>query len=508
MGTFPLAVAPSTLTPGTYLTVNLLAGQSSPGSTAGKCLLIGGKSSAGTITSDSQLVEAVGGADDVQTLLGPGTPGHLAAKALFAEHGIAQVDVVSPLEPGAGTAATQTVVFGGAVTSAMTIKIWVAGRLCEFVWGASVSTTVAGDLFANWVNGNGYDLPVIAVNNVGTVTLTAKVKGTWGNDVKLYRELVGGAGGTVTLTGAALSGGTGEWDIANVLSLVTGREYEYICLTTGNTDNITAAVTTAPGKLKTHMDTYDSGLNALLQQAVVGCTDTITNVKQGTNQHDFAPMQYVYCQAGQSLPAEFAGAECGARMREESIDPAVNRIEMAYRAMLYGCYNHIPDDLTEAEIEGLIGSGVTPIDYTAQGVPRPKRPVTTYFEDATGATDRRVLDTSRVTGTFAVARDLRTVLPREFANAKLSEDLPAGTRVPPGVVEIKEIREFIKSRIAGPNGWIDLGVVSKARWDDAVATGAFVVRVNPTDDCQCDIVVPVKIVPPLAKFSLVVQHTQ
>jgi hypothetical protein len=54
--------------------------------------------------------------------------------------------------------------------------------------------------------------------------------------------------------------------------------------------------------------------------------------------------------------------------------------------------------------------------------------------------------------------------------------------------------------------WVTQGVVKGDALEAAIANGEFIVQVDGTDASQVDIVVPVKIVPPLAKFSIVVNH--
>ena len=500
---FPLAVAPSVKSPGLFLEVDLTAGQSSPGSAARKALLIGGKSSAGTITADTELIEAVAGEQAVSGYLGPGMPGHLAAKALFAEYGLAQVDLVCPLE-ATGVAAAQTITFAsGPPTVAWTVTAYIAGRPIQITWAAGETDTAGGDKLEAAINAE-VDLPVTAANVAGVVTLTAKAKGTWGNDVKCRVTYEDGTTGTVTAGGATLASGTTEFSVTNVLALITGREYDLICLATSNADAEDGGGTSNPGLVKAHMNSLDSGAEAKLQQLVVGATGTIATTKAGTDAMNHGPSEYIYAQNALALPAEWCGAEVGARLREESSDVAANRIRMAYRATLYTVDDVSADALTAPEVEDLLNNGITPVSYQSDGTPRPERPITTYHLDASSNPDDRVLDTSRVTGTYAVAKDLRVVLPREFEGAKLSEDLDGvGDELPPGVVEVKDIKSFINSRI---RFWISLGVVQAAPYEEALANGTYIVRVNPSDASQCDIVLPVKIVPPLAKFSVVVQH--
>ncbi|MEE9395178.1 MAG: hypothetical protein V3W41_22025 [Planctomycetota bacterium] len=500
----PLAVAASVKSPGLFLVVDLLAGQTSPGSATKKALLIAGKAtSSGTITEDTELLEAVAGAAAVGTFLGLGTPGHLAAKALFEEYGLAQVDLVAPLE-AAGSVAAQTVIFAtGPPTVSHTLTLFIAGVPVQIVWAAGDTDTVGGDTLEAAINAN-TDLPVTAANVAGTVTLTAKSAGLWGLDVKTTRTLEDGTTGTVTVGGAALAGGTTEFDISNVLTLVTQKEYDLIGIVTSNADAEDGGATSAPGELKTHIDSLDEGQQAKLQALVMSATGTLAAAKTGTDAMNFGRAQCVFMNDGLALPAQILGAELGARLREESRDPAANRIRIEYKSTWPTVVDESADALTEPETEDALNNGLTPVSYTATGDPRPERPITTYHLDSGSNPDARLLDTSRVTGTDAVAKDLRVTLPREFEGAKLSEDLQElGDELPAGVVEVRDIKTFIDGRV---RFWISLGVVQLAPYAEALDNGTFVVRVNPSDSSQADIVLPIKIVPPLAKFSLVVQH--
>lgn len=502
--TLPLAVAPSVKTPGLALLVDLLAGNVSPGSQPLRCLMIAQKDG-GSAVADTTLYEAVAGADAVEDLLGAGAPGHLAAKALFAENGLAQVDLVVPVA-ASGVEANGTIAFSGTVTDAHTCEFWVAGRKMTFSWNVGDSATVAGDKCVAEIQKLTRDLPVTAANVTGTVTLTAKSAGTWGNEIRVRAKLVGGAGGTVTppATGK-LTNGTTEFNVANVLDIITATEYSHILLVTSVADIDDGTSTSNPGKLRTYVNGADSGFSAKLQQVVMGSNGTIAGAKAGADALNHGPTQIVLAQNAESLGFEFAGAEVGARLRDEAIDPAVNRIEKDYEATLYLPANRQADELTEVEIEDLLGNGVTPITYTSAGIARPKRPVTTYHTDDDSNPDDRLLDTSRVSGTYAVARDLRQAIPLEYPQKKLSEDLNFGDEPPPpNVIEVREIKAFVNQRI---RFWVRQGVVISDKWDEAVANGSFIVRVNPTDASQCDLVVPIGIVPPLAKFSLAVLHT-
>lgn len=500
----PLAVSPSTRSPGLFLRVDLLAGVSSPGAGADRCLLIAPKASTGTITENEEIVQGVGGAVDVGTKLGTGTPGHLAAKALFAEHGSALVDLVAPTA-SAGVVATGTFTFAaGPPTVAWTGTFRVCGRVVTMVWAAGETDTEAGDTLADAINAITSDLPVTAANAAGVVTLTAKLAGDWGNDVTLSGELVDGTVGTVTASGANLTLGTLFADPTTALSNVEGTEYAYILLVTSNTEAADGSATSAPGIVKIHIDGLDEGRTAKLQQLVYGVTSTLAAAKTGTANMNHGPSECICANAFLSLPGELAAAEIGARMKAEALDLAANRIEVTYEALLFPPEDLNLNSLTEAEVEDGLQSGVTPVTYDSTGTARPSRPMTTHFKDSGGNADDRLLDTSRVTGTFGIARDLRGAIPQAFPQAKLSVDLLPGEEAnPAGVVEERDVKSFVISRL---RFWGNQGVARKDKVQEAIDRGTLIVRVNPSDVSQCDIVVPLVIVPPLAKFSLVVQH--
>jgi hypothetical protein len=232
----PVAVAPSVRSPGAYLSVNLLAGASTPGSGQLKVLVLATKSSVGTITPDTQLVQNVGPSEG-ETYFGTGTPGHLALKALFPEYGLASVDIMAPLVSG-GVVASVVLTFASTPTIARTFILQIAGRQIATTWVAGVSASVFGDQVVALIAGLTSNLPVTAANITGAVTISAKYAGSWANDIVVYALLTGGSGGTVnagqTVT-TTLGSGTLSADPTNCLSVVQTREYAFILLCDGNT---------------------------------------------------------------------------------------------------------------------------------------------------------------------------------------------------------------------------------------------------------------------------------
>ncbi len=504
-----LAIDPTTRRPGVGVLINLRTGASSAAGGEIRYLLLGQKRTSGGTATVETLYEDMADADAVGTLAGIGGQAHLAAQRLFEEHPTASVDLVV-LTEAAGNVATGTITFDDAtpVTVDQTVTVKIAGRTLEVVWAAGeTDITVATRLVAK-VAAMTKELPVTAANGGGTlavVTITAKSKGLWGNDTKYSAVLSDGTGGSVATAAAAMASGTTEPSVATALTLVAEREYRLIVPCLSNTDLASASTTSNMGRIKTHITGKNTGIGALLQTAHSACTDSTTNAKSMTNQHDLEYFSHHLVRGALSLPCEWGAAIAGIYGREIGADPNYNFIHTEFRAELYGSPAIDTDALTVAEIEDLLTSGVSYVGYTLGGgrTPRLERPISTYFEDSDGNPDDRILDVGKVFGAIAVGSDLRVQVARQFKGKKLLPALPTGnTPIPPNIVEEKDARSFIVGRIRSQ--WVAAGVVNGTRLDEVIADGSLVVRVNPTDETQLDVFLPLRIVPPLVKTSITI----
>jgi phage tail sheath gpL-like len=506
----PVAVSPTTLTPGVYLSVDLTAGPSSPGSLALRCLLMAPKSSAGTITANTQLERGATDASEVRALLGPGTPGHLAAAALFRAHPTASLDVIAPAA-SAGSTATGTITFSDddgddPVTSSRTVHVTIKGVEFDVAWLVGEDDVDIATKVVDAGNALSDQLPVVLSNSSGTlaaVTLTAKLPGPWGNDILYSVALEDGAGGTATAAGAALTGGTTEPNFSTALTNVSAYEYDYILPCVSNADAQSALTTSNPARVEQHIDDLDSGLSAKLQQQIVGLTGALASARTGAIARNHGPTEYVYCMAGQSLGCEFAGWEAGRRMREEQIDPAVNRIDDPIEG-LYGAADMVADRPTSAEIEAALVDGLSIVNYDAQLDLYLVAPLTTYSQDSDGNRSDKLRYVSGVSGAYAYLKDLRRALKEEFRGAKIHPDMTdEDEELPAGVVEVRDIKAFV---IAHADTWVSRGVLRRDALNEVIADGTLSVQINATDESQVDIVVPFKVIKPLAKLGVVGQR--
>jgi len=502
-------VSPSILGPGLYLSVNLLAGAASPGTGTLRIALVATKGSSGDLTDDTEVRTLSGTGTDASgsaTSFGPGTPGDLAARRLFSRYGAAVIDAISPV--AGATAATASITASGATSVDSVVDVDIAGRTFEVVWGAGVSLADFATALIDAINARGNDLPVTAASGgAGVCTVTSKITGNIGNDIYIHcdvrdqqgTEAVGGATAWTT----KLTGGTTDPNLTNALAALAGKEYHFIVPVLSNTDIANTGTANNVSKIIDHIELYNEGKNAKLQQTVYGYTGSLaTAIAAAPHSNAGSNSEYgecLLCINGRSLPGEFGAEEAGARIAAISVDPAYNRIGEEYVG-LYGAHDKIADQPTSTEVEQALGAGVSIVGYTAQDAEYLIRGITTHSQDSAGGADRRLLDTQNVDGTFVVARDLRSQTPIQFEGAKIMPDrTDPTTPLPPNVSEERDIKAFIVSRI---RYWEGQGVVYGEGFDEILENDELIVQINASDATQVDTYIPFEIIQPLAKIGM------
>jgi len=503
-------IADDILVPGVGIRIDFVTSEATTVGQKRRICIIAVKTSSGTATANAVNLRVLGH-EAVATLGGNGSLGHLCAKAIFKEHPTARVDFIAVAAP-AGVAASQTVTFDDTtpVTVTKTVELDVMGRTFSLDWLPGETDTAFATRYVDVINGADGDLFVSAANGGGTLavmTISAKHTGTVGNDVLLAVREIGGTGGAVTLGGAALASGTGTMDATSALAAIATTQYDLIVECGGNADAISSSSTGLVAKLKTHMQNHISGFGALLQQAIVGVTASLSSAKVGPATHNYELFEYVFSRSGQSLPCEWAGAEAGARSREEQIDPNVNRsnrTDMPYLATLYGPADLTTGRLTVTEEQDALVSGLSPMRYLDSGVPFISIPRTTYWQDAFSNEDRRLIYVSQVTTLIEMGKDLRAFLPARYPGAKITPDQSQGDDdAPANVVEVGDVRAAVVDRIK--NVYVARGWVVKSEVDKTLADGTMSFELDSGNESKVNIVLPFKPIPPLTQFDLILK---
>jgi phage tail sheath gpL-like len=191
-----------------------------------KVLLVGQKLSAGTATAGA-LVENIGNDGSENTLFGKASMLAEMVRQFKKINNVSRVDAIALDDVSGGTAATGTVVFTGTATASGTILVSIGSSL-NYTFSVPVvsgnTPTVLATALAALITAN-TAIPYTAASSTGTVTLTARHKGTLGNDTSI--NVTGSAAG-VTMSTTAFTGGATDPTLTGVFAVCGDERYQTI----------------------------------------------------------------------------------------------------------------------------------------------------------------------------------------------------------------------------------------------------------------------------------------
>src|SRR5882757_6253941 len=191
------------LTPGNYLELLFAQGPATGSSSVREMLFLGNATTVGTATRDTVIY----GPDtpvpaqteqDVITLTGAGSEIHRAFRDVAAINPNTTFRFVAVTE-SVGTAASATITIAVTATGSGNIRFYFDGTYYDTGYTTGDTPTVIAVAFCATLNAATW-LPFTAGNSAGVVTLTAKLKGPRGNDLRWGILNSAGAGTTVTGT--------------------------------------------------------------------------------------------------------------------------------------------------------------------------------------------------------------------------------------------------------------------------------------------------------------------
>lgn len=341
-----------------------------------------------------------------------------------------------------GNQATGTVTFGAAATAAGTINIYIAGEKVEVTVAAGATPTEQGDALVTAI-GKGYTkfnrrmaFPVTAVNDAGEVTLTARHKGTSGNAISLAKDLENDtlpAGVTVTLSGATLSSGTGDVDMAASLALLGDASAEWITAPFASTDQLNAVrsflASSGTGRWAPTVQKHGHYITAL--------QDTLSNLTTfGAGRND-EHVTIIGTRGLTHAPWVIAAAANGIVGRSKnlgaSLTEAVEISRPLQTLVLEGIRapKAVADAWTQADRQSLYSNGIAAYVVGDDGQLRLDRMVTTYQQNAFGTPDTTFLDIETMAQAAYVSRFFRQRIETLYPRHVLRDRNPGNT---PGVV--------------------------------------------------------------------------
>lgn len=407
--------------PGTYLRVSLGVGVRSSGTSPRHLVLFGNKTASGTM--DLAKEYDCFSEDDARTLAGAGSELFWLVKAAVDAYPGVALKIIAVTE-SAGTAATGTIVVGGAATSSGTIAVSVLGEEIEVPYASGDAPTAVGAAIAAAVNAKP-DWPLTAAAVTGTVTGTARHRGPRGNFIPVRARILSGTGLTVTppATGYLTSGATSD-DPQAALDVIAAVRRNYLVAPYIDATQL--------AKFKTHVDAEDEPEVGHRKQLVFGSIDTLANTTTLATGLNLARAQCAWQEKADATPGMLAAAVAARRAAREASDAGYN-FDGEILPGLRPHYNSA-DLPTNSELISALNNGITPLSSTPSGEVFIVRSITTKSQDATAKPDYRVLDTAKVTVADEIADRYELAFADRWKGFKASVDPAEGEVAPPNVV--------------------------------------------------------------------------
>lgn len=378
--------------------------------------LAGGAAAAGTpvrITSPGQALTAFGAGSMLARMFG-------AYKAVDTT-----IETWAfPLDENSeGVTATGKLAFSGPATAAGTLVLYIAGQRIQ----VAIASNDAATAIATKVNaaiGAVADLPVTSVvdesPNNSRVTLTSKWKGVSGNYIDLRANYYDGealpAGVGVVVT--AMSGGTGNPDVADVFSAIGDQQFQSFVLPYTDAANLTAI----EGELEGRWGPLRQ-IEGMAYAAAVGSYATLATLGDARN----SPFVSILGYDGSPMPPwEWAAAYAAQIARYGTEDPARPFQTLPLTGIMAP---PVASRFTREERDLLLSDGISTFTMDPAGRVLIERAVTTYQEDSAGLPDVSYLDVNTPLTVAYLRFSLRARIAQKYPRHKLAND---GTAYGPG----------------------------------------------------------------------------
>lgn len=404
MGIETQTIPPSLLKPGVYAELNPYTGSAGLPTNIQKLLLVAQRLSTGSVAQG--VLQQVFTEADAATYWGAGSVAHLMVARALAVSQDFPLFVIGMDDAAASAAATATLTLTAAAAGAGTLTLWIGARRVDVGVVAGDDAAALATRVRSAINAI-VSLPVTAAGTAGAVLLTAKNKGTIGNQLVL-RAVNTASGVTLSAAKVAFTGGATDPDIKAVaLDIAYPSQFHVIAIQSNLQDDIL--------KLKTHLESASSAVEMREGRGVAAASPTdalsaVTTVATAINHERVSP---AYARGSYSTGYELA-ASLGATMAAQA-DPArpYNFLPLPGIAL-----PDVADRLTRTEQEALLAAGVTPIEVIGQDCTIVR--LVTSKTTVNGSPDLTLLDTGVIASLdyfrHAWRTRMRIKFPRSFAN--------------------------------------------------------------------------------------------
>ena len=325
---------------------------------------------------------------------------------------------ILPIQLSTGTAASCKITVTGTATEAGLLNVYVAGKLVQVNVSVGMTAAEAAAAIETAITEES-DLPVKASAAEGVLTLTAKFKGTLGNDIKIEMNREGISNGQYTPAGltvevTAMTGGVGVPDFDEVNAALGDEAFEFIAMPYSDSTSIQAWVLVMSD---------ESGRWSYVKQIwghVYSCerntfAQLVTNGKARNYQH----ITVVGIEQGVPSTAwDFLAAYTARQAVYISADPAR---PTQTGNMLGISPAKASERFSIEERNSLLKYGVATSVY-AGGYQTIERAITTYQKNKSGQADNSYLDSETLHQTAYIINTLKTAITSKYSRHKLGDD--------------------------------------------------------------------------------------
>ncbi len=443
---------------------------------------------------------------DASSLFGYGSPAALMYTA-FRNKNTTTPIYVAPVAAATGTAATQSLVItavGGSTQTTGVIQYSVDGKTpAQAVFGATdTATTIAANL-ATAINNN-FNLPVTATASTGTVTVTAKVVGARGNNLRGFAQVVSGSGVSSTVitptyfANGAGSDATGYTNTLNSLAINGQRYYYYIPEAGG--DHIDGYVNGICAEVQAQIDSLALPAIGLRQRAVFGSNDTVADTTAVTTELNDPRLEIIQCSQLDLTAGELAATWVGALMNFETTPLNAGGVNFDGFGSDAGSqpFWNVPAPLngsapSATDLQNAINSGITPLRVGPGGTTSVVKRCTTRWYTTVGSSnlvDLRITDAGKVTVCDRFFDDLSGLIAARFPRMLIGNDTASGA--PPAGPNVVTANKVENTCLEIINQYAAAGLIN----GPSTIAGLVVTRnVNPST--SIGVVVPLFVSDPL-----------
>lgn len=417
--------------PGNYLQINFAQGVSSGSGSPNEVILIGNASSAGVATRDTVVYGPdtqvpLQSENDAIALFGPGSELHIGFRAFTRVNQVTTLRAIA-VTSSVGTAASATITLTNASTGTAALRFFYGGTYYDTSIGSADSVTTVATNVCLTLNAVTF-LPFTAGSSAGVITLTAKIAGPRGNQIRFQTAILAGTTAMTTSVTADTAFTGGATADSNVTALATILANKYYRIVSAAND------ATQLGALITQVNNQALPLVGIRQRVFAGSIDTLANTITLATGINAARGEICWEKFAPHLPFELAANMAAiVSLNEDTGDN--------FRCNFAGYGNNVNDTWvikasrdqtafpTRNDIKSALNNGFYPVGVNANGSTYLVNRITT--RSLSGSTsDYRIRDSHKVTICDFFADALLAKVNSQFSGKKIADNPPPGGEAP------------------------------------------------------------------------------